>query len=176
MLSLSFIYSNLLGIDSKKIGIQDDFFSLGGDSIISIQLSSKIRKDLGIFISIKDIFENKTIEKLYDNVISKMIENTNKKIIQTEQGLLEGTFELLPIQKWFFTLDLKNKNYWNQSFLIQVPKLDLEKIKLCFIKLIEQHDSLRLKFKKINNNYHQFYDNRFSIDNIKILNINDIKI
>ncbi len=42
--SIQSIFSDILGIELNKIGIQDDFFLLGGDSIISIQLVSKIRE------------------------------------------------------------------------------------------------------------------------------------
>ena len=47
----------------KPIGITDDFFRIGGDSILSIQLSSKSRQQ-GIHLSVKDIFDYRTIEKL----------------------------------------------------------------------------------------------------------------
>ncbi len=90
------IFSNILGIEQNKISIKDDFFMLGGDSIVSIQLVSKIRELLDYTISIKDIFKYKTIELLYDNVI---INQSNKKEIKSEQGILNGEFELLPIQK-----------------------------------------------------------------------------
>ena len=72
---------------------------LGGDSIVSIQLVSKIREILGYTLSIKDIFKYKTIELLYDNVL---INQSDKKEIKTEQGILKGEFDLLP--PFFFFL------------------------------------------------------------------------
>ena len=65
------IWSEVLGIEEEKVGIKDDFFRLGGDSIVSIQLVSRIRQNLEINIGIKDIFKYRTIEKLYTNVLSK---------------------------------------------------------------------------------------------------------
>jgi amino acid adenylation domain-containing protein/non-ribosomal peptide synthase protein (TIGR01720 family) len=168
-LKIQQIFSNVLGIEKNKISIKDDFFMLGGDSIVSIQLVSKIRETLGYTISIKDIFKYKTIELLYDNVI---INESNKKEIKSEQGILNGEFELLPIQKWFLNSNYENKNYFNQSFMIKVPKLNINKLKLSIKILIEQHDSLRLKFKKdINNKYYQYYDENININ----LNELDIK-
>jgi acyl carrier protein len=73
------IFSNILGIEKNKISIKDDFFMLGGDSIVSIQLVSKIREILGYTISIKDIFKYKTIELLYDNVILNQLNDLDKK-------------------------------------------------------------------------------------------------
>ena len=67
------ILAEVLGLTIDKVGIRDDFFRLGGDSIISIQLVSRLRQRLGLQLSIKDIFSYKTIERLYDNVLSKNI-------------------------------------------------------------------------------------------------------
>ena len=65
------IWSEVLFIPADKISINDDFFRLGGDSIISIQLVSSMRQRLDLNISVKDIFSHKTIKRLYDNVLSK---------------------------------------------------------------------------------------------------------
>jgi len=45
------------------VGIQDNFFSLGGDSILSIRVVSML-KSRGIVLNIKDIFQYQTVEKL----------------------------------------------------------------------------------------------------------------
>ena len=58
---LSGIWSKVLGID--HIGITDNFFALGGDSIKSIQISSRIR-NAGYAITVKDILVSQSIEKL----------------------------------------------------------------------------------------------------------------
>jgi len=55
------IWQNFLGVD--KVGIRDDFFRIGGDSISSTQLVSRLR-DQGFDYKVKDIFEYRTIEQL----------------------------------------------------------------------------------------------------------------
>ena len=70
--------------------------------------------------------------------------------IKSEQGLLTGDFDLLPIQHWFFDRmkagDFTNPNHWNQSFLVKVEALGLKKLSLTVPKLIKQHDILRARF------------------------------
>ena len=56
------IWSDVLGVGQDKIGIQDDFFRLGGDSIISIQLANKMKLSLGLTLTVKNIFTYKTID------------------------------------------------------------------------------------------------------------------
>ena len=58
---LASIWSEVLKIE--KIGIYDNFFRIGGDSIVSIQMVSKARSR-GIFISVKDVFTHPTISGL----------------------------------------------------------------------------------------------------------------
>ncbi|MBK2239053.1 phosphopantetheine-binding protein, partial [Francisella philomiragia] len=78
--------------------ITEDFFRVGGDSILSIQLSTKLRKS-GYECSVRDIFDSRNVSKL-----AKYIESTvNSEIaIIKEEGLLTGEIGLLPIQQWFF--------------------------------------------------------------------------
>ncbi len=47
----------------EQVGVEDNFFSLGGDSILSIRVVSML-KSRGITLSIKDIFQNQTIDQL----------------------------------------------------------------------------------------------------------------
>lgn len=65
------IWAEVLRLDSDKVGIRDNFLSLGGDSIISIQLTNKLRQQLGATVGIQDIFSCKNIETLCAEVLSK---------------------------------------------------------------------------------------------------------
>ncbi|WP_075342809.1 non-ribosomal peptide synthetase [Tenacibaculum agarivorans] len=53
------VWERVLGL--KKVGIKDDFFSIGGNSILAIQVSSQMSKILGIKVQISDIIRYKTI-------------------------------------------------------------------------------------------------------------------
>ncbi|WP_292010118.1 non-ribosomal peptide synthetase [Chryseobacterium sp.] len=64
------VYAGVLGLDKANVGVEDDFFKLGGDSITSIQLTNEIRKKLGVHVPVKDIFENRTIRLLSNHIIS----------------------------------------------------------------------------------------------------------
>ncbi|SMO72891.1 Phosphopantetheine attachment site, partial [Chryseobacterium rhizoplanae] len=58
------IYGEMLGLDSDHISIHDDFFRLGGNSIMAIKLVNKIYQRTGIQAKVIDIFNEKTINKL----------------------------------------------------------------------------------------------------------------
>ena len=125
------IWQEVLGLEI--VGIKDDFFRIGGDSILSIQLSSRLRRE-SINCSVKDIFDYRTVSKLSKHIES--IEAVEVKLI-SEEGILEGPVELLPIQGWFFNKinrgDFVRYNHWNQSFLVKVPELDISKLDSCLL-------------------------------------------
>ncbi|MBL3550485.1 non-ribosomal peptide synthase/polyketide synthase, partial [Chryseobacterium sp. KMC2] len=153
------IYGDVLGLDAKGISIEDDFFRLGGDSIISIQLVGRIRQQLDIRLSVKEVFTARTAAAL-----SLLIEEKgqNEAIhILAEQGILDGKVSLLPIQEWFFSQKelgyLVDFNHWNQSFLINVPQLNKELLEKSVRLLIEKHDAFRIHYPKENGMYSQQY-------------------
>ncbi|MBC8756557.1 amino acid adenylation domain-containing protein [Kordia sp. YSTF-M3] len=139
-------------LNLEKIGISDDFFRIGGDSILSIQLSSRLRKQ-GFNCSVRAIFDHRTISKLAQFIA----EDATAIVITAEQGNLEGEFDLLPVQHWFFDKKERNQlekfNHWNQSFLIKVPELDISKLQKVIAKIVAQHDILRIEFGDRNQRY-----------------------
>ena len=58
---LADVFASVLGLPT--VGAEDNFFALGGDSIMSIQLSSLLRS-AGFDIRPRDIFEHKTVRSM----------------------------------------------------------------------------------------------------------------
>jgi thioesterase domain-containing protein len=58
------IYSDLLGVKVSDIGIDDDFFHLGGSSILAIRLLSRVHKQFNVPLTVTDVFIEKTVCKL----------------------------------------------------------------------------------------------------------------
>jgi acyl carrier protein len=56
------IWSELLGV--PRVGIRDNFFALGGHSLIAIRVASRLRDDFGWEITVRKFLENPTVEKL----------------------------------------------------------------------------------------------------------------
>ncbi|MGV7211647.1 amino acid adenylation domain-containing protein [Oxalobacteraceae bacterium A2-2] len=50
-------------LELEQVGVTDSFFALGGDSILSIAMVAQARQ-AGIALSVKDVFEHKTVERL----------------------------------------------------------------------------------------------------------------
>jgi bacitracin synthase 3 len=133
---LSGIWSKVLGVDN--IGITDNFFALGGDSIKSIQISSRIRQS-GYGVTVKDILVSQTIEKLSPKV--------SPLITGSDQSAVSGPVVLSPIQEWFFSGDRTAAHHFNQSVLLNFPSgLSKASASRIFSRLQDHHDALRMVF------------------------------
>ncbi|CAF2107000.1 unnamed protein product [Rotaria magnacalcarata] len=143
------IWSDLLVVE--KVGITDDFFRLGGDSIGSLQVVSRVRQDIGLCISVKDIFAFKTIEKLYDNKLKVEIfhlSDSGEILNATELGNSSKEYPLLPIQEYLLKEKCLSNNYFNQCVMIRIAGFDENRFKDCLAKLVAHHDVFRIRFKK----------------------------
>ena len=78
------------------IGVDDDFFYVGGDSILAIQLIYRAKEE-GFRLSLKDIFTYRTIRK-----IATAIKRTKKAGPSLSYVPFIGSFPLSPLQKNLF--------------------------------------------------------------------------
>lgn len=137
---LASIWQDVLGVE--KIGIRDNFYSLGGDSIQAIQVVARLhsyqRK-----LEAKDLLNYPTIEQ-----VALFVKNTTRK---SDQGIIVGDVPLTPIQKWFFEKNFTNMSHWNQSSMLYRPEgFDRDAIQRAMDKIIEHHDALRMVYRHEN--------------------------
>ena len=123
----------------QKVSIHDNFFEIGGDSILSIQVVSRA-KNSAIQITPKQIFLYQTIAEL------AKVANTTVSA-EYKQGVVTGVAPLTPIQHWFFAQNTQELHHYNQSVLLQIP-LDIKPqlLQKAVAKLLSHHDALRLRF------------------------------
>lgn len=133
----------------EKIGVKDNFYNLGGDSIKSIQVVSKL-KQKGYILKVGQILKNPHIEDL-----AKLMVHNTRTIDQKE---ITGEVALSPIQKYFFEKDyIKNKNHYNQSVLLKSKTLiDAAILEKCIQSLTAHHDALRMNYKIDQDNWLQY--------------------
>ncbi|MBD1865325.1 MULTISPECIES: non-ribosomal peptide synthetase [Trichocoleus] len=139
---LAEIWAQLLRLE--RVDIHENFFELGGDSILSIQMTARANQ-AGLRITPKQVFEHQTIAKL------AAIAAPATAVI-AEQGKITGALPFTPIQHWFFEQDIAEAHHWNQSLLLEVQKpLTPEALQQIVTHLIQHHDVLRSQFTQTGN-------------------------
>jgi amino acid adenylation domain-containing protein/non-ribosomal peptide synthase protein (TIGR01720 family) len=131
------VYEDVL--KKQPIGIRDDFFMLGGDSIKSIQLVARL-KQRGYGLVIRDVLTYPVIEDLATKV--------RLSVRSAEQGVVTGIIPLSPIQAAFFENTNTDHHHFNQSVLLRSNEpLSKDALKQVFDKIVAHHDALRMVFR-----------------------------
>lgn len=143
------LWSAILGIEEKTIGIHDDFFQLGGQSLKATLMAARIHKRFNVKISLMEIFNNTTISKLAEH-IDLQGTDTYAAIDPVEK---KEYYPLSSAQKRMYILQQMEEEsiVYNIPFIILgMLGLDEETLEKTFIKLIRRHESLRTTFEVIN--------------------------
>jgi amino acid adenylation domain-containing protein/non-ribosomal peptide synthase protein (TIGR01720 family) len=143
-------WREVLGV--TQVGIHDNFFALGGDSIMSLQIIARAQL-AGLHLQPKQLFQYQTIAELATVA-------TEAQIVQSEQGLISGTLPLTPIQRWFFARQLPEPHHWNQSVMLVLSRdYDASRLRRALQHLYAHHDALRLRFVAQHGDWQQHYGN-----------------
>ena len=140
------IWAEVLGLE--RVSVYDNFFALGGDSILSIQIVARANQ-AGLRLTPKHLFQHQTIAEL-----SAVVNTT--PTIQAAQGLVTGPVPLTPIQHWFFEQELTDLHHWNQARLLEVQQtLDFPELERVVRHLLVHHDMLRARFRRETHDWRQ---------------------
>ncbi|CAM2064438.1 Amino acid adenylation domain-containing protein [Sulfidibacter corallicola] len=134
----------------ETVGVDDNFFDLGGDSILSILIVAKAN-ERGVQITSTQIFQEQTVARL------ALVAKRGDAAVR-EQGPVTGEAPLTPIQTWFFEKDFTDRHHWNQSvFLATDQPLRADLLEATAEVLLRHHDALRARFVEENGTLVQRY-------------------
>ncbi|MFM0117056.1 amino acid adenylation domain-containing protein, partial [Paraburkholderia nemoris] len=138
---LAQIWRDVLGVE--RVGAHDDFFRLGGDSILSLQVVARAQ-EAHLDITPRQLFEHPTVAGLAAVAEAQRNQPRSRTAIERHDAM-----PLTPIQSWFFELHPRGESHWNQSVLLNSGvALDARALQLAWRHLQKRHDALRLRFAR----------------------------
>jgi amino acid adenylation domain-containing protein/non-ribosomal peptide synthase protein (TIGR01720 family) len=153
--TLSDIWAQVLCLD--RVGIHENFFELGGDSILSIRIIAKAKQS-GLHLTPKQLFQHQTVAEL------AAVAGTTPGV-RAEQGLVTGPVPLTPIQRWFFAQNLPDPHHFNQALMLKLNRqVDAGLLRRVLEHLQRHHDALRLTFEEDSSGWRQFNSGDISGD------------
>ncbi len=141
------IWSEILGVE--KIGIQDNFFALGGHSLKATSLISKVFKEFHVELSLREIFKDPTIIKMAENI--RGAEKISYKMIPVIEE--KEYYPVSSAQKRVFLLNKIEgmSTAYNISGALKIEgEINYNSFNRAFKDLIGRHESLRTSFEMIN--------------------------
>lgn len=144
-ISVRKIWSDVLSLKEEKIGLSDNFYELGGQSISAISLAAKLHKSLNVALTIRQITNNPTIRQQV-----ALIQSLSEDIFKTIKPVEKKEFyPLSPGQKRMMLLDkiLANNVIYNMPGAMMIEgNLDINQLESAFSQLMWRHEMLRASF------------------------------
>ena len=136
--ALAAIWAEVLGLD--KVGALDDFFEMGGDSLLAIKVVSKANK-AGLGITTKQLFQNRVLREL------AAVAGTST--ILAEQGAVVGPVRFKPAQVHFLEFGHPNPSFHSLGNLLRPRdrKLNVEALRQALLMVVNHHDNLRIRLE-----------------------------
>ncbi|WP_253267541.1 non-ribosomal peptide synthetase, partial [Streptomyces sp. NL15-2K] len=138
------IWAEVLGL--PRVGVDDNFFALGGDSILSIQVVSRARR-AGLGITSRDVFLRQTIAGLA--AVAGEADAARPAAPPAEQGTVSGPVATTPIREWYFATHPVAPAHFNMAMECELaPGTRPELLRTAVAAVLARHDALRSVFTR----------------------------
>ncbi len=143
------VWARVLGRDD--LGVDDDFFRMGGDSVQAIQAAAHANA-AGIAMNPRMLYEHPTVAQLAD-AVQPVAGHSDVEVLPTAE------FGLLSAQSWFFSMVVPQRNHWNQSLRLTLKEnTDPVLLRRAVEAAIGRHPAFRLRFRQTPDGWRQAYD------------------
>ncbi|MCW5617760.1 MAG: amino acid adenylation domain-containing protein [Nitrosomonas sp.] len=142
------IWSKVLRIDN--IGVNDNFFDLGGDSLKVAQVATRIRDDFGVDVALRLIFENSTIAGLAQAITGSGAKKLND--LPFRKVPRDGYIPLTFAQERVWFLHQLNPNNLAYNFISTIAfngHLDVKALEKSLGEILRRHESYRTTFPTV---------------------------
>ena len=169
---LAAIWADLLGFE--QIGVNDNFFNLGGHSLIVAQILSRVRDSFQVELSFANIFANPTVAGLASVIQQHELleQKLQSPAIQriSRAGMLPVSFAQ---ERVYFIQEVAPENtaYQAQATLRFQGHLDVTVLKKCLSEIVQRHEIFRTTFPAVNGRLFQVIHSSSPIE----LNVVDIE-
>ncbi|MCE7000690.1 non-ribosomal peptide synthase/polyketide synthase [Saccharothrix sp. S26] len=158
--ALAAVWADVLGV--PRVGARDNFFALGGDSILTMQVVARARQ-AGYRFSTRDLFAHQTVASLAPHVAVEVASSADRAPVV-------GEVPLTPIQHWFLTSGRRSPHHFNQSHLVELdPAVDEAALRRALDALLAHHDALRLRFTRVEGVWRQHNDDVRDVDVLTVV-------
>ncbi|WP_029115226.1 non-ribosomal peptide synthase/polyketide synthase [Mycobacterium sp. URHB0044] len=140
------VFADVLGMDD--VGVDDDFFDLGGHSLLTIRLIGRVRTELGVELSLGDVFNARTVARLAAGLESAPTPTRSPRpeLVATARP---ERIPASPAQERLLILDRLGETgvAYNYPLVFRVRgALDLEALGDAVTDVLDRHEALRTVF------------------------------
>ena len=141
------IWTEVLGV--SPIGIQDDFFELGGDSLIGLKMTARL-ENLGVHVSIEQLFKHPTVQQLAASVEQVDLAEKIPAIVRVPR---DQPIPLSYTQQrvWFIDRLISGGSAYNIPASVRIRgSLNLAVLERVLQEIVSRHEALRTRIEVVN--------------------------
>lgn len=145
---LASIWQSILSID--KVGVKDDFFAVGGQSLKATRLLNEYRKAFEIKLTLKELFESVTLESH-----AQLIQNSLKEVFKEIEVIKnDESYKISDGQKrlWVISQFEEASTAYNVPYQVELTIEDVDYFKKAIYAVVERHEILRTVFRRNKDN------------------------
>ena len=142
------IWAEVLKLD--RVSIHDDFFALGGHSVLATQVVARVRKTFGVNLALRALFECPTLARFTERIESTRRSGRQLPAPQIERLTHRERLPLSFAQQRLWFLDQMEEGgspFYNMPRVVRMRgQLDVGALHRTLNKIVERHESLRTSF------------------------------
>ncbi|MCD0451542.1 amino acid adenylation domain-containing protein [Actinocorallia sp. API 0066] len=146
------IFATLLALPS--VGVDDDFFALGGDSLIAARLVARARAALGVELTVRDLFEHPTVAA-FAEAASRRTAAERPPLRRIDHPAL-SPLSYAQTRLWFLNRLEGDSGAYNMPIPLRLTgPLDLTALHTALHDVLARHETLRTTFPETDGTPHQ---------------------
>ncbi|SEV87447.1 amino acid adenylation domain-containing protein, partial [Chitinophaga sp. YR573] len=144
-ISISQLWQEILQVE--KVGLDDNFYEMGGHSLLAMRVVSAIRREWKADIIIKDLLTGPTVREL-----AALVDRLEKNMVLPQVVLVNERPEKIPLsyaqERLWFIDQLRGSTHYHMPALFRLKgQLDVSLLETAFRMIVDRHESLRTVFK-----------------------------
>ena len=172
------IFAEVLRLPQTQIGVADNFFALGGHSLLGTQVISRIRRKFKVEVPLRALFETPTVEGLAATIEGLLARTDMPQGRELKKADRSGALPLSFAQQrlWFLDqLEPDNALYNSPSIMRLRGSLDIAVLERSLSELVRRHEGLRTHFVVVNGDPVQVIDPWSAIDRwLKVVDVSSV--
>nr|WP_321999901.1 non-ribosomal peptide synthetase [Rhodococcus qingshengii] len=138
------VFADVLGVE--RVGLDDDFFALGGNSLVATRLAARLGQALNTQVAVRILFENSTVASLARSV-SALAGSGARKVLEARDRPERIPLSLAQQRMWLVNqMDSASPAYNIPLALRLSGELDVEALRASLRDVLVRHESLRTKY------------------------------
>ena len=147
------VFAEVLGVG--RVGLDDDFFGLGGNSLIATRVAARLGAALETSVPVRDLFEASTVWALAARIESHAGEGGRKALTRHERGE-QVPLSLAQQRMWFLNRFEPDSALYNLPVAVRLTgDLDVSAIQAAVADLVARHEILRTMYPEIDGTGYQ---------------------